>query len=262
MRWGWQSCRVHLSTLQLLERRPPLKRTGVCVRVRVYVCVFMCLSVPESSSHTDVCDLSSLTDSCVSLSVKVCFFFHSINPSPVPFVDLFSPEGGCLLKGTEKRKSFYFLCARRFHEKGQTRYKLWVQFSTAVCQTPACFQQPFTHLSLLLSSCLFRSLLHFISIVHPPPAILFYSKTVSVIFSAPTPFHSLWHSRIRSCWAPRTVSLLGCCCFERLRVDGKSKLTILAFLAHVFCFIACIFFSVNIKIYIIILLHLRNDFPF
>lgn len=36
---------------------------------------------------------------------------------PYPLLDLYVPEGGCLLKGTEKRKSFYFLCACHFHEK-------------------------------------------------------------------------------------------------------------------------------------------------
>lgn len=81
------------------------------------------------------------------------------------------------VKGDRKKKVFLFFVCSPLSRKGQTRYKLWVQFSTAVCQMQAYFQQPFTHLSLLLSSCLLCSLFLFISI------LLFYSQTISVIFS-------------------------------------------------------------------------------
>ncbi len=187
-------------------------RPTACVCVCVYISgpepvlsVYLCPTPPLTQIYRDVCDLSSLTDSYVSLSVKVCFFFHSINLSPVPFVDLFAPEGGCLLKGTEKRKSFYFLCAHHVHEKVKlgTSCELnsRLQSPPPVCQTPAYFQQPFTHLSLLLSSCLFRSLLHFLSILHPPPPHFHLALLLSFGFCHFLSTHTFplsLHSLIRS----------------------------------------------------------------
>lgn len=204
-----------------------------CVCMRVCLCKWteaspIRLSVPSSSPHTDIhkrlwfilSNRRPLLHLYVSLSVKVCCFFHSINLSPVPFVDLYAPEGGCLLKGTEKRKSFYFLCARHFHEK--------VKLGTS-CELNSRLQSPprsvkrrpiFNNLSHIspfychpvssaLSFIFFQSCIFFPTF---PPCS--FTPILFLSFSQhPHLFRSLCHSRIRSCWAPRTISLLWCCCF-------------------------------------------------
>lgn len=161
------------------------------------------LSVLNSSRYTQtVCDLSSPTDahSYVSLSVKVCFFFHSINLSPVAFVDLYARDGGCLLKGTEKKKVFLFFHALATFMK---RSNLVQAVSSILdCSLPphpsrSVKRRPIfnnlSHISpfychpvssTLSLSFFFQSCIFFSNAT----TLLSYFHTVSVIFSVPTPF--------------------------------------------------------------------------